>query len=165
MKIAKIGYGHDGRGVGKTDDGYMYLVDDDVKTGDVLQPVATNWKSQKKFVTTGRVNHSYKETTVKGQQAKQEAQSYGDITRVYKAQEVGTAVPQTQKYSNIYLVQNENGVLLDVVKEQKQSYRTQLTRGANVSKYIQQNPQATFTKQAQQNLYTYQGYEKAKGEQ
>ena len=52
-KIALVGYGSKGNGIGKTDDGYAYVVNDNVRTGQTLQPVATNWRSGRQFVTTG----------------------------------------------------------------------------------------------------------------
>ena len=82
-KFALVGYGSDGRGVGRTQQGYTYVVNDNVRTGDTIQPIATSRKGRK-FVTTGVVNHAYKETSVKGQEAKELAQENGasDVTRV-----------------------------------------------------------------------------------
>ena len=89
-KFALVGYGSDGRGVGTTQQGYTYVVNDNVRTGDTIQPIATSRKGRK-FATTGVVNHAYKETSVKGQGAKELAQENGasDVTRVYSGKELG----------------------------------------------------------------------------
>ena len=73
-KFVRVGYGHDGRGVNKaTGEGYVYLVNDNVRTKAVIQPVATHYISQKKFVTTGQVLHAYKTTSAKGQETEQDS--------------------------------------------------------------------------------------------
>ena len=35
-KFALVGYGSDGRGVGRTEQGYTYVVNDNVRTGDTI---------------------------------------------------------------------------------------------------------------------------------
>ena len=49
-KFARVGYGHDGRGAGATGEGYIYLVNDNVRAGDILQPIAHNKKSGKEIL-------------------------------------------------------------------------------------------------------------------
>ena len=79
-KFARVGYGHDGRGAGSTGEGYIYVVNDNVRAGDILQPIAHNAHSKKAFVTTGKVlkkedvgaSTVAKEDSVKGQQMKTE---------------------------------------------------------------------------------------------
>lgn len=40
-KVARCGYGSQGQGLGKTVDGYTYIVNDNVRSGDKIQVVAT----------------------------------------------------------------------------------------------------------------------------
>lgn len=150
MKIAKVGYGRDGRGVGKTDGGYAYLVNNNVRTGDVIQPIATSSKGRK-FVTTGKVNSSYKETSVTGIEEKQKAQSQsknGEITRAYTGKELGVSnVPISPTTTKGYPMPYSSGKITEYNK---------LTRGLQVEKYQQQHPQSQFTKEAK----TYDEYAK-----
>ena len=138
-KFALVGYGSDGRGVGKTQQGYTYVVNDNVRTGDTIQPIATSRKGRK-FATTGVVNHAYKETSVKGQEAKQSAQENGasDVTRVYSGKELGAQGSR-------------------VPKAGLQSEYTQQTRAGNIAMQLKKDPQTQLTPLAQQ---TYDEYSK-----
>ena len=138
-KFALVGYGSDGRGVGKTQQGYTYVVNDNVRTGDTIQPIATSRKGRK-FATTGVVNHAYKETSVKGQGAKELAQKNGasDVTRVYSGKELGAQGSR-------------------VPKAGLQSEYTQQTRAGNIAMQLKKDPQTQLTPLAQQ---TYDEYSK-----
>lgn len=138
-KFALVGYGSDGRGVGTTQQGYTYVVNDNVRTGDTIQPIATSRKGRK-FVTTGVVNHAYKETSVKGQEAKQSSQENGasDVTRVYSGKELGAQGSR-------------------VPKAGLQSEYTQQTRAGNIAMQLKKDPQTQLTPLAQQ---TYDEYSK-----
>ena len=138
-KFALVGYGSDGRGVGTTQQGYTYVVNDNVRTGDTIQPIATSRKGRK-FATTGVVNHAYKETSVKGQEAKQSAQENGasDVTRVYSGKELGAQGSR-------------------VPKAGLQSEYTQQTRAGNIAMQLKKDPQTQLTPLAQQ---TYDEYSK-----
>ena len=138
-KFALVGYGSDGRGVGKTQQGYTYVVNDNVRTGDTIQPIATSRKGRK-FATTGVVNHAYKETSVKGQGAKTLAQENGasDVTRVYSGKELGAQGSR-------------------VPKAGLQSEYTQQTRAGNIAMQLKKDPQTQLTPLAQQ---TYDEYSK-----
>lgn len=138
-KFALVGYGSDGRGVGKTQQGYTYVVNDNVRTGDTIQPIATSRK-MRKFVTTGVVNHAYKETSIKGQEAKVSAQKNGanDVTRVYSGKELGAQGSR-------------------VPKAGLQSEYTQQTRAGNIAMQLKKDPQTQLTPLAQQ---TYDEYSK-----
>lgn len=145
-KFALVGYGSDGRGVGTTQQGYTYVVNDNVRTGDTIQPIATSRKGKgrtlegRKFVTTGVVNHAYKETSVKGQGAKTLAQENGasDVTRVYSGKELGAQGSR-------------------VPKAGLQSEYTQQTRAGNIAMQLKKDPQTQLTPLAQQ---TYDEYSK-----
>ena len=138
-KFALVGYGSDGRGVGTTQQGYTYVVNDNVRTGDTIQPIATSRKGRK-FATTGVVNHAYKETSVKGQGAKELAQENGvsDVTRVYSGKELGAQGSR-------------------VPKAGLKSEYTQQTRAGNIAMQLKKDPQTQLTPLAQQ---TYDEYSK-----
>lgn len=138
-KFALVGYGSDGRGVGRTQQGYTYVVNDNVRTRDIIQPIATSRKGRK-FVTTGMVNHAYKDTTVKGQEAKSEAQKNGanEITRAYSGKELGAEGSKVPR----------NGEQSEYVKQ---------TRAGNVAMQLKKDPQTQLTPLAQQ---TYDEYSK-----
>lgn len=138
-KFALVGYGSDGRGIGTTQQGYTYVVNDNVRTGDTIQPIATSRKGRK-FATTGVVNHAYKETSVKGQGAKELAQENGvnDVTRVYSGKELGAQGSR-------------------VPKAGLQSEYTQQTRAGNIAMQLKKDPQTQLTPLAQQ---TYDEYSK-----
>ena len=138
-KFALVGYGSDGRGVGRTQQGYTYVVNDNVRTGDTIQPIATSRKGRK-FATTGVVNHAYKETSVKGQEAKELAQENGasDVTRVYSGKGLGAQGSR-------------------VPKAGLQSEYTQQTRAGNIAMQLKKDPQTQLTPLAQQ---TYDEYSK-----
>lgn len=77
VKFAKVGYGSDGRGIGKTTDGYTYVVNDNVRAQDIIYPSAFNIPAQRIIGTTGKVLSTAKEMSVKGQKIKQELDSGG----------------------------------------------------------------------------------------
>jgi len=55
-KFAQVGYGHDGRGIGQTEGGYTYIVNDNVRTGDLIVPIpAFNVKAGRDVLTTSKV--------------------------------------------------------------------------------------------------------------
>ena len=76
-KIARVGYGSQGQGVGKNPKGYTYLVNDNVRVGDRIQVVSTS-SLGRKFGTTAVPLSTHGENTVKGKQAKIDALSSGD---------------------------------------------------------------------------------------
>ena len=151
MKIAKVGYGRDGRGVGKTNGGYAYLVNNNVRTGDVIQPIATSSRGRK-FVTTGKVNHSYSENSVLGREAKQQGEQalknseYNKIgqeklTQIKTGKEMGIEnvpiSPTTSKQYDMEYSKNKIGEY------------NKLARGGQVAQFKQEYPQAQFTEKAQ----------------
>ena len=145
-KFALVGYGSDGRGVGTTQQGYTYVVNDNVRTGDTIQPIATSRKGRK-FATTGVINHAYKETSVKGQEAKELAQENGasDVTRVYSGKELGAQGSR-------------------VPKAGLQSEYTQQTRAGNIAMQLKKDPQTQLTPLAQQTYDEYSKQFMKKGE-
>lgn len=137
-KFVKVGYGHDGRGVNQaTGEGYVYLVNDNVRTKAVIQPVATHYISGKKFVTTGQVLHAYKTTSPKGQEAQQESPK--PIEQALTRADLN--INPTEKFKG-------------------KEYMQELTRGGNVQAYKQANPSAEFYEKSEQALQTYDSYAK-----
>ena len=156
-KFAKVGYGSKGQGLGKTENGYTYIVNDNVRTGDMLQPVATS-RAGRKFVTTGKVRHAYKETSVKGQNAKQEAQENGasEITRSYTGKELGAKGSKSKQVI---------GIDADGYKHKSISEYEKSTRAGNLAKYMQSHPNAQLTAKSQETFDSYSKQFMNKGEQ
>lgn len=130
-KLAQVGYGSDGRGTGKSAEGYTYVVNDNVRTGDVIQVIATS-RAGRKFATTGSPLHTYKETSVKGKLAKQNALTNlaekgqpQELTRSYTGKELEVSAKRTKT-------------------ENMQSEYTQKTREGNIQKYREAHPDAEF---------------------
>lgn len=142
VKFAKCGYGSQGQGLGTTPDGYTYVVNDNVRTGDRIQVVSTS-RNGKKFATTAVPLHTYKETSAKGQLAKQEveAKTGKEPTQTYSGKELGVQGSRATK-------QLADG-------KRTQSEYTKQTRGGNLAMYKQQNPNTEFTKNAQQTFDSY----------
>ena len=151
-KIAQCGYGSQGQGLGTTTDGYTYVVNDNVRTGDVIQVISTSRKG-KKFATTAVPLHTYKETSKKGQLAKQEAMSNTgkDPTQVYSGKELGaTGSRATQELPNGHRTISEY---------------SQATRAGNIAMYKKADPNAQWTEKAQETFDTYSKKFMNKGEQ
>ena len=151
-KFAKCGYGSQGQGLGNTTDGYTYIVNDNVRTGDRIQVISTS-RDGKKFATTAVPLHTYKETSVKGQQAKQEVmeKTGKDPTQSYSGKELGVQGSMATKQ----LPSGKRSV----------SQYSQETRAGNIAMYMQKNPNTQLTKNAQENFDTYSKQFMNKGEQ
>ena len=131
-KFAKIGYGSQGQGLGKTQDGYTYVVNDNVRTKDILQVISTS-SAGKKFPTTGMALHTFKQNSVKGMEAKQEVESKNkEITESYTGKELG----------------------IERAGKTRQEYQQQ-TRAGNIQAYLQKNPQAELTPNATETFESY----------
>ena len=147
-KFAQVGYGSRGQGVGKTADGYTYVVNDNVRTGDKIQVISTSSRGNK-FATTAVPLHTYKENSVKGQELKQRTISF--------MENVGKKGEITQSYSGKELGLSTKGI--------KQNIYQQQTRAGNIAMYMQQHPDATFSKVSQETFDTYSKQFMNKGEQ
>ena len=133
-KIALCGYGHDGRGLGNSVDGYAYVVNDNVNVGDVLQVVATNWKSGKKFGTTAQTLQVNRESSMEGQLNKawgEEMSRDGELTQVYSGSQLG--------------VKGFRG---------GEAYKQQV-RAQNLQQYMQTHEGAEMTKNASKLVENY----------
>lgn len=150
-KIAKVGYGSRGQGTGKTNgEGYTYLVGDSVRTGDRIQVISTS-RNGKKFPTTGVPLHTYGENTVKGKEAKGEAEKATgqQPTQAYTGKELGLDMPFLEKMT---LSQTETPQLKG---QKQQSEYTQMTRAKAIGKYLGQNPTAELTQNARETFDSY----------
>lgn len=157
-KFAQCGYGSKGQGLGKTADGYTYVVNDNVRTGDVIQVIATSHgKEPKKFATTAVPLHIYKESSAKGQEAKQQAQKKTgqDPTQVYSGKELGAK--GSKKKESMYV--DEYGI-----EHKKVSEYEQATRAGNIAMYKQKDPNAKWTDKANETFDSYSKQFMNKGE-
>ena len=151
-KFAQCGYGSQGQGLGKTTDGYTYVVNDNVRTGDKIQVIATSKKGNK-FATTAVPLHTYKETSAKGQMAKQQAQEK-------------TGKEPTQSYSGKELgVQGSRATQPLGDGKRTISEYAQETRAGNIAMYKQKDPNAKWTEKAQETFDSYSKQFMNKGEQ
>ena len=133
-KIARVGYGSQGQGVGKNPKGYTYLVNDNVRVGDRIQVVSTSSLGLK-FGTTAVPLSTHGENTVKGKQAKIDALSSGDsgvaetLKRQIEPRELDKMARQsvTQSYTGKELGISRKGM-------SEQGY-TKAVRSANLEKY------------------------------
>lgn len=148
VKIALVGYGHDGRAVGKTGEGngYAYVVNDNVRIGNVINPISTAKKkdgTETKFATTGKVNKLYSGNTAKGQEQIQKAGngSLDNITKLYKGNEVGASGDKKRD------IQTANG---NYVSE----YELQ-ARAGNMAEYKIANPNAKFSQNSKDTFEEY----------
>lgn len=142
MKIAKVGYGTKNPNIGKTQGGYQYLVNDNVRTKDVIQVISTS-RAGNKFPTSATALSLYKENSVKGMAEKQRMQEKDiDITQTYSGKQLG-ATGSIRKLAE------------PIGDNKRQSQYVLSTRAGLVEKTIQQQPQASFSKNA---MLTYTKY-------
>ena len=133
-KIARVGYGSQGQGVGKNPNGYTYLVNDNVRVGDRIQVVSTS-SLGRKFGTTAVPLSIHGENTVKGKQAKIDALSSGDsgvaetLKRQIEPNELNKMAQQsvTRSYTGKELGIERKGMT-------EEGY-TKTVRSANLKKY------------------------------
>lgn len=136
-KIALCGYGHAAQSLAKGGEEYAYVVNDNVNVGDVLQVVATNWKSGKKFATTASPVETHRENSVDGQVIKQAVEEYTgeDLTKAYSGKELGVKGFKGDK-----------------------AYQEQ-TRARSLEEYVKNNPSATLTENAGKLVEKYQSFD------
>lgn len=144
-KIALCGYGSDGRGTGRTTDGYAYIVNNNVNVGDRLQVVATSRKNRK-FVTTASPNRVIREDSAEGKIQRYFAETdirhsknanAGKIENAYTGKEVGA--------------KGFRG---------SESYQEQ-TRANVLQRYAQEHPNADYSKNSQELMKkgTYESFD------
>ena len=153
-KFAQCGYGSQGQGLGKTTEGYTYVVNDNVRVGQRIQVVSTSHgKEPKKFVTTAVPLNTYKENSKLGQIQKSELDSKNiKPTKAYSGGELGASGETAKK---------------DIVigSQTPQSQYTITSRALAGQKYLQTHPDTKFTENTKQVLSYYQENKPQKGKQ
>lgn len=149
-KFATVGYGSQGQGMGKSGEGYTYVVNDNVRVGQRLQVVSTARDRKTKFVTTAVPKSTANENSIIGKQKKTELQGKGvdtdNLTKAYSGGELGAKGEISKK---------------DVVigGNKPQSEYTISARALAEQKYLKSDPTAQFSENAQETLKYYQGNE------
>ena len=173
-KIAKVGYGSDGRGLGRTKneepEGWTYIVNDNVQAGQRIQAVATS-KKGRQFATTALVRHAFKTSPDnaptkdrEGDIIKQESldtmADYGlepKLKWAFTGKELGATGSRAIGHP-------------DAGSKQKHSIAStyqQIARAKSLELYKQENPEAELTKNATKTMDTFDSYSAPfmKGEQ
>lgn len=187
-KFAQIGYGRNGRGVGKSGIGYTYVVNDNVRTGDNITPVVTHYLSGKEFATTGKVlsrsENLSTERNLKQQLVNQEAKTQlkekgflkvdenGKVLDLDSAKSGKTGLKEIYTGKQVGARGSKEQEILSVspsgYEHKSVSAYEQSSRGGNLAKYKEThpsiNPKEDFTQKAQE---TFDSYSKQfmKGEQ
>jgi len=134
-KFAQVGYGSQGQGAGQDGDGYTYLVNDNVRTGDTISPAVRHYRNGKIFGTTGVVLSQTKMTTQKAQELKEEVKAKNtNVQEVLTGKQLGigrTTDPTTGKFIKDKSTHNEKG-------EYIVGKREETVRGANI-RYMEQS--------------------------
>lgn len=154
MKYAIVGYGSAG-----ATKGYTYAVNDNVRTGDRIQPTVEHHSSHKKFVTTGVIQHAYKSNSAKGQNAKLDAISRGNA-KVASKIEKNLDKEQIDTEAQRRITQVYTGKELGISGPH---YQDQV-RAANLAMTMKNNPDAQMTKKAQETFDSYSAQFMKKGE-
>ena len=145
MKFAKVGYGSDGRGLGTTEEGYTYVVNDTVRVGQKLKVIATSHgQMPRKFVTTGVPLATYSQNSVLGQNVKSELDANNvKPTRAFTGAELGASGETTKK---------------DVVigTKKPQSEYSMAASALAAERYEKENPSANFTPNTLANMGYYE---------
>lgn len=84
MKFAQIGYGRDGDGIKKGGGGYTYIVNDNVRTGDIINPSVVHYLSKNIFATTGKILETTKDLKKVNPNINQ-----NDLAKAIKGSDVG----------------------------------------------------------------------------
>lgn len=156
-KLAKVGYGTNGEGIGKTEDGYTYVVNDNVRMGAVIQPSVKHPVSQKIYGTTGKILSTMKEDSKKGQIEKQKVESKTEenIANLYTGKELGAIRERGGAGRFAAPKKPEDGEQTPLTLYQQQA------RGGNIAKRVQQTgAPMTKTPKATEAYQSYEQYSK-----
>lgn len=98
MKFAQIGYGSDGRGAGKSGEGYTYLVNDNIRKEQILQ-VISHSPAGRAFPTTGQVLtvHKNEPKNAKGETVIIPEDKQDNLTKAYDQRQLGVSVGLSSK--------------------------------------------------------------------
>lgn len=148
-KFANITYGTKG-----DTEQYTYVVNDSVNVGDIVQPSVKHYKSGKIYGTTGIIQNTAKETSVKGKEIAQNLDKEGkSAVNLYSGKDIG-AVRQKDVSSGKF----KGGTYQKPTKNEQGVYATQ--GGYKPTRYAKETRQGNVEKRE-----TYEQYaEKFKGE-
>lgn len=175
-KFAQVGYGSQGQGLGSNPDGYTYIVNDNVRTGDKIQVVSTS-SLGKKFGTTAVPLKTFSENSAKGQKAKVNILSKKDTEVAKMLDESVSGGFITQKdldsLTQGKITRAYSGGELNISRKgMTQKEYQQAVRGGNIQKYVSQSKaiggKPELTKNATAEKDTFDSYSKNfmdKGEQ
>ena len=169
-KFAQVGYGSNGEGTGQQGTGYTYVVNDNVRTGDIINPSVIHYSSKKIFATTGKVisratkleNMQVKDAEtgklintgkVIAETLKDKGLTEQDLADVKTGKEVGL---QRQRTAKGTFAQSKKVDGTYVASEYEQA-----VRGANILERQAQTGNAIAeTEKAQKSIETFDSYSK-----
>lgn len=169
-KFAQVGYGSNGEGTGQQGTGYTYVVNDNVRTGDIINPSVIHYSSKKIFATTGKVisratkleNMQVKDAEtgklintgkVIAETLKDKGLTEQDLADVKTGKEVGL---QRQRTAKGTFAQSKKVDGTYVASEYEQA-----VRGANILERQAQTGNAIAeTEKAQKSVETFDSYSK-----
>ena len=150
-KFAVVGYGSKGQGVQKTGEGYTYIVNDTVRVGQKLQVISTARDHVTKFPTTAVPLKTYNENSVVGKVEKAELGDKAEnLTKAYSGGELGASGEITQKD-------------ITIGKNKPQSEYTISSRALAMEKYLQSDPTAKISENAEDAMSYYKENKPVKG--
>lgn len=162
MKFAQVGYGSQGQGKGKTENGYTYIVNDNVKVGTVLQPSVIHYKNGKIFATTGIVVGTENSlSTQKGQKVRRElfdnGKTVSDLAEALTGKELGVSQGRTAKGT----FTTTKGTRDALSGEYKTTAYERASRGGNILLRKQDSGlEIADTEKAQGAVETFESYSK-----
>lgn len=168
-KIAICRYGTNGEGpesnLSKT---YTYIVNDNVRTGDNIQVISTSIRG-KKFATTAKTltkedakklsqksgenveSGVVKESGVKGQELLNKTRSAMAERKNIDLNKTPYDQLSTEQKNKLEITQSYTGKELGLSGKRTREQ----TRAGNIGMYMQKNPNATWTKNAQETFDSY----------
>jgi hypothetical protein len=170
-KFAQVGYGSNGEGTGQQGTGYTYVVNDNVRTGDIINPSVVHYSSKKIYATTGKVisratkleNMQVKDAEtgklintgkVIAETLKDKGLTEQDLADVKTGKELGLQRERTAKGTFAQSSHDANG---DYVASKYE----QAVRGANIlERQAQTGNTIAETEKAQKSIETFDSYSK-----
>ena len=177
-KFAQVGYGSQGQGAGKSGTGYTYIVNDNVRAGDTIQPVVTHATSGKVFVTTGKTLSTTKnlsnERTLKQEIMNNEAKKQlkekgyiritedGRVENVESVRAGDTGIKQAYTGKELGVKGFRGRTQQEQAKtdqyydgEKPQTKYTQEVRAGNIAMQMKKDPNTQLSKNAQELFDEY----------
>ena len=157
-KFANCGYGSEGQGIGKSEGGYTYVVNNNVRTGQTLQLSVKHAKSQRIFGTTGKVLSTAKDTSVKGQEVKRELEEkeVKEVANAYTGKELGAT--RERGASGKFSSQSRQGYYED--QKPITRYQQQVRGGNILARQQQTGGELARTPKTTKAVETFESYSK-----